>query len=509
MSLANRGRSDDILTGGASLEVTAGIRNTPSQIRREEHAVCDTEPNWLSSSGQTTSAAEGAAPTPRPTRTAALQTAGLTQPAGGVCCEACNARLVELKKQALRLMMLYSKAYQQKIGAVTKDSGAVTSQVQDTLQVPEAHLHALVDGCCTVCSTPVEFLKGEAVAMVQSLEQPAEATKDARHLAGIVASRNMATLTKNLPVSTTSLAQPRVSSVEQGATQRVMTEQVSAKRVVLKPNPQVSSALQQQAQKYLEKNVIAWLTPQRMYREIINSSSNGLSETALHEHNMSHSRLPVPHARSSAAHATSSALPRATGATRSLFAQSGGLGASPRSVSQGHAQPPPHCSTPIPPLAGPPGGAAAAQLQGQQVSYVVRGAYAGGGVKSHAGSAAAPHSYAQTHAPAGVLHPSKAHAGFHSSPAHEAAPPAHGSLQQVAPHSGLPVSHVAAAAAAGSHGSAHLVYSHTLSGHLSRIPHSGSSGIQAPSSRAYYAVISECCNLASSPTEENQKSMRP
>lgn len=60
----------------------------------------------------------------------------------------------------------------------------------------------------------------------------------------------------------------RVSSVEEGATKRVMAEQVTSKRVVLKPSPQVSSALQQQAQKYLEENVIAWLAPQRTYKEV-------------------------------------------------------------------------------------------------------------------------------------------------------------------------------------------------------------------------------------------------
>ncbi|KAM6461736.1 kinesin-like protein KIF26B isoform 2-T2 [Liasis olivaceus] len=86
----------------------------------------------------------------------------------GVWCENCNARLVELKRQALKLLIPGPYG--------TKDP-AFSSMIHDKLQVPNTTWKAWNerDNRCDVCATHLNQLKQEAIQMVLTLEQAANA----------------------------------------------------------------------------------------------------------------------------------------------------------------------------------------------------------------------------------------------------------------------------------------------------------------------------------------------
>ncbi|XP_055570896.1 kinesin-like protein KIF26B [Falco cherrug] len=84
----------------------------------------------------------------------------------GVWCEHCNARLAELKRQALKLLIP---------GPVSGKDPGFSSVIHDKLQVPNTIRKAWneKDNRCDVCATHLNQLKQEAIQMVLTLEQAA------------------------------------------------------------------------------------------------------------------------------------------------------------------------------------------------------------------------------------------------------------------------------------------------------------------------------------------------
>ncbi|KAM4862139.1 kinesin-like protein KIF26B [Thomomys bottae] len=85
---------------------------------------------------------------------------------GGVWCENCHARLEELKRQALRLLLP---------GPFPGKDPAFSAVVHDKLQVPNTTRKAWNDrdNRCDLCATHLNQLKQEAIQMVLALEQAA------------------------------------------------------------------------------------------------------------------------------------------------------------------------------------------------------------------------------------------------------------------------------------------------------------------------------------------------
>uniref|UniRef100_A0A8C9FHL4 Kinesin-like protein KIF26A/B helical domain-containing protein n=1 Tax=Pavo cristatus TaxID=9049 RepID=A0A8C9FHL4_PAVCR len=84
----------------------------------------------------------------------------------GVWCEHCNARLAELKRQALKLLIP---------GPVSSKDPSFSSVIHDKLQVPNTIRKAWneKDNRCDICATHLNQLKQEAIQMVLTLEQAA------------------------------------------------------------------------------------------------------------------------------------------------------------------------------------------------------------------------------------------------------------------------------------------------------------------------------------------------
>ncbi|XP_004578548.2 kinesin-like protein KIF26B [Ochotona princeps] len=84
----------------------------------------------------------------------------------GVWCENCNARLVELKRQALKLLLP---------GPFPGKDPAFSAVIHEKLQVPNTIRKAWNDrdNRCDICATHLNQLKQEAIQMVLSLEQAA------------------------------------------------------------------------------------------------------------------------------------------------------------------------------------------------------------------------------------------------------------------------------------------------------------------------------------------------
>ncbi|OCT77946.1 kinesin-like protein KIF26B [Xenopus laevis] len=84
----------------------------------------------------------------------------------GVWCENCNARLVELKRQALKLLLP---------GPHSSKDPSITTVIHDKLQVPNTIRKSWNerDNRCDICATHLNQLKQEAIQMVTSLEHSA------------------------------------------------------------------------------------------------------------------------------------------------------------------------------------------------------------------------------------------------------------------------------------------------------------------------------------------------
>ncbi|XP_073528898.1 kinesin-like protein KIF26B isoform X3 [Phyllobates terribilis] len=104
----------------------------------------------------------------------------------GVWCENCNARLVELKRQALKLLLPgphSSKVHQGLRDCISStlvpalEDPSITTGIHDKLQVPNTIRKSWNerDNRCDICATHLNQLKQEAIQMVTSLEQSTNA----------------------------------------------------------------------------------------------------------------------------------------------------------------------------------------------------------------------------------------------------------------------------------------------------------------------------------------------
>ncbi|XP_051869144.1 kinesin-like protein KIF26B [Pristis pectinata] len=108
----------------------------------------------------------------------------------GIWCENCNTRLVELKRQALKMMVP---------GAFPSKDPAFSALIHDKLQVPNTTRKAWNDrdNRCDICATHLNQLKQEAIQMVQTLEQfdPCPGSPPPlSNIPSLVGSRNIGTL---------------------------------------------------------------------------------------------------------------------------------------------------------------------------------------------------------------------------------------------------------------------------------------------------------------------------
>ncbi|XP_031571980.1 uncharacterized protein LOC116306087 [Actinia tenebrosa] len=92
-----------------------------------------------------------------------------TVQAGGVWCEKCNNRLVELKRQVLRLILPEIQSFFH--SGTTPNTGSLSSRIFSQIGLPESHLKSWHADQCQVCSTHLNQLKWEAVSMVHTLEE--------------------------------------------------------------------------------------------------------------------------------------------------------------------------------------------------------------------------------------------------------------------------------------------------------------------------------------------------
>ncbi|XP_026855653.2 kinesin-like protein KIF26B isoform X2 [Electrophorus electricus] len=104
----------------------------------------------------------------------------------GIWCENCNARLVELKRQALKLLI--------PVPYSSKDP-SLSLLLHDKLQVPSSPRKAWNerDSRCEVCSTHLSQLKQEAVHMVLSLDQCDVSPASPPSIAALLGSRSVLT----------------------------------------------------------------------------------------------------------------------------------------------------------------------------------------------------------------------------------------------------------------------------------------------------------------------------
>ncbi|XP_076306447.1 uncharacterized protein LOC143222996 [Tachypleus tridentatus] len=86
-------------------------------------------------------------------------------------CEKCQNRLMQLKKQALGMMIAYRT---QELKGIRLQESSPTVVIYEQLHVPEYGRKSLLEDRCDVCFTHCTQLKNEVVAMVQSLELASE-----------------------------------------------------------------------------------------------------------------------------------------------------------------------------------------------------------------------------------------------------------------------------------------------------------------------------------------------
>ncbi|XP_059172554.1 kinesin-like protein KIF26B isoform X2 [Physella acuta] len=150
---------------------------------------------------------------------------------GGICCEQCNGCLVELKRQALRLMFPDTGAGSHLAQSIRLDN------IGERLTVPESYERWFSrTGQCAVCQTPIGQLKQEAVAMIQSI-QLAQTTATAGSIPSLVGSCGLVPQHKNKFTNRKPPLSPYASSP--------------------------SMPLAAQAQAYLEQNVRAYINPKK------------------------------------------------------------------------------------------------------------------------------------------------------------------------------------------------------------------------------------------------------
>ncbi|KAK6182778.1 hypothetical protein SNE40_010388 [Patella caerulea] len=229
---------------------------------------------------------------------------------GGVCCEHCNNCLIDLKRQALRIMFPDNTTRNTPL----KPMNYV--KVEEKLQVPDNFRRYVKRERCDVCETPIRQLKQEAVAMIQSIQQAQSASSVPANIPALVGSYNIGAHQRNHQpnryLSRTSKSSQFSSCVSSGI------------------------PLAAQAQAYLEQNAQSWLNPVNRHNQLITNRPNQqerIYAEVKNESNMGpHGRPPLPTSASHHYHSTvvarsgspiviSSGIPTPTGSFLSRAAQ--------------------------------------------------------------------------------------------------------------------------------------------------------------------------------------------
>ncbi|KAK6182781.1 hypothetical protein SNE40_010389 [Patella caerulea] len=176
---------------------------------------------------------------------------GLRTIQSGVCCEHCNNCLIDLKRQALRIMFPVNSR-----GEPRLPSHPVSyMKVEEKLQVPDNFRRYVKRERCDVCETPIRQLKQEAVAMIQSIQQAQSASSVPANIPALVGSYNIGAHQRNHQpnryLSRSSKSSQYSSCVSSGI------------------------PLAAQAQAYLEQNAQSWLNPVNRHNQVVNARTSG------------------------------------------------------------------------------------------------------------------------------------------------------------------------------------------------------------------------------------------
>ncbi|KAL4630438.1 kinesin-like protein KIF26B [Arapaima gigas] len=290
----------------------------------------------------------------------------------GVWCENCNARLIELKRQALKLLIP---------GPFSSKDPSFPALLNDKLQVPNSARKAWNerDSRCDVCATHLSQLKQEAVYMVLSLEQAAcpegfeHSPSTPPPLASLPSLVGSCNILQGLPRdhAQPSAAYSSPSSGGPGASPagfpkqspkpcslginsgvewrgRKPGTQLLPQQSTVSSNGSALSSVALQAHQYLEST---WsvsrangvtLYPCQISQPVADGGSEGLTEATLNLYNAEH---PVPH-NSPAPHVPPVASSSGTSAAASFFARAAqklNLSSKKKKVQ---TTPPPACDMP-------------------------------------------------------------------------------------------------------------------------------------------------------------------
>ncbi|KAM6219414.1 kinesin-like protein KIF26B [Rhynchocyon petersi] len=231
----------------------------------------------------------------------------------GVWCENCNARLVELKRQALKLLLP---------GPFPGKDPAFSAVIHDKLQVPNTIRKAWNDrdNRCDICATHLNQLKQEAIQMVLTLEQAAGSKHcdaspgsppplvnnptlaGARHMSGVQQPRDWAFVPG--PCATSSYSgfvtnkhssKPNSLGVSNGAEKKIGSPthqaKVSLQMATSPSNGNIFNSVAIQAHQYLDgtwslsRTNGVTLYPYQISQLMTDPGREGLTEAALNHYN--------------------------------------------------------------------------------------------------------------------------------------------------------------------------------------------------------------------------------
>ncbi|XP_013390391.1 uncharacterized protein LOC106158835 [Lingula anatina] len=184
----------------------------------------------------------------------------------GRWCEHCNIRLLELKRQAVRILIpiqklrhLYAHKAQdlcQLVQLSPRQDPDLVGRIQDRLFIPDNCRRALVSDRCQVCETHVGQLKQEVVSMVQSFERA-----QSQDAASSAPGGSSTSASAPAPVARTAKV-PTVLRLPSSGTPSGHHRLARQSRAHHSSNGNNSpSPVAAQAQAYLEQNVLLWMNP--------------------------------------------------------------------------------------------------------------------------------------------------------------------------------------------------------------------------------------------------------
>ncbi|XP_055992890.1 kinesin-like protein KIF26B isoform X1 [Sorex fumeus] len=231
----------------------------------------------------------------------------------GVWCENCNARLVELKRQALKLLLP---------GPFPGKDPAFSAVIHEKLQVPNTIRKAWNDrdNRCDICATHLNQLKQEAIQMVLTLEQAAgsehydaspgsppplsniPALVGSRHAAGLQQPRDWAFVPASYATSTYTgfitnkhSSKPNSLGVSNGAEKKsgspTHQAKVSLQMATSPSNGNILNSVAIQAHQYvdgtwsLSRTNGVTLYPYQISQLMTETGREGLTEAALNRYN--------------------------------------------------------------------------------------------------------------------------------------------------------------------------------------------------------------------------------